>query len=97
MSYEKKLIAMRHNKRDWKIQDIMVISDHLNIHYASHGSSHYVFRYDGLEKNLSIPKHIDIHPDYITKFLHFIDEVQMLKNQEVINTTLNKSHKPNVK
>jgi hypothetical protein len=97
MSYEKKIIAMRHNKRDWKIQDLMIISDHLDIHYVSHGSSHYVFRYDGLEKNLSIPKHIDLHPDYITKFLHFLDEVQLLKNQNTQNPINTEKHKPHVK
>ena len=97
MSYEKKIIAMRHNKRDWKIQDLMIISDHLDIHYVSHGSSHYVFRYDGLEKNLSIPKHIDLHPDYITKFLHFLDEVQILKNQHTQNSINTDTHKPHVK
>lgn len=97
MNYEKKLISMRNNKRDWKIQEIMVIANHLNINYISNGGSHYIFRYDGLAENICIPKHINIHPSYITKFLNFIDKVQEIKNQELINTKLNQKNKHHVK
>lgn len=81
MSAEKILKKMRQNKRNWTIGKLLVVAKSLNIPYCNNGSSHYVFNYTGIVENLSIPeKKKDIHPDYITKFLRFVDKVIELQN-----------------
>lgn len=81
MNLDKTLKLMRNNKRDWSMKEITCIAKKLDIHYSNNGSSHYVFKYEGVTQNLSIPDHKDIHPDYITQFLRFIDKVEELKNE----------------
>lgn len=81
MSVEKILSKMRQNKRDWTIQSLLTVAKKFNIPYSNYRSSHYVFKYDGIVENLSIPENKkDIHPDYITKFLRFVDKVKELQS-----------------
>lgn len=82
MSTVDKLIKrMRQNKRNWSIPKLLVVASNLNIQYSNHRSSHYVFKYEGIADNLSIPENKkDIHPDYITQFLRLVDKVLVLQN-----------------
>lgn len=81
MSVEKILSKMRQNKRDWSIQSLLTVARKLNIPFSNHRSSHYIFKYEGIIENLSIPENKkDIHPDYITKFLRFVDRVKALQS-----------------
>ena len=81
MSVEKILRKMRQNKRDWSIQSLLTVANKLSISYSNYKSSHYIFKYDGIAENLSIPENKkDIHPDYITKFLRFVARVQELQS-----------------
>lgn len=80
MCVEKILRKMRQNKRDWSMPKLLTVANKLNIPYSNYKSSHYIFKYDGITENLSIPENKkDIHPDYITKFLRFVDRVQKLQ------------------
>lgn len=81
MSVEKILSKMRQNKRDWSIRSLITVANKLNIPYSNYSSSHYIFKYDGIPENLSIPENKkDIHPDYITKFLKFVAKVQNIQS-----------------
>ncbi|AQW88994.1 hypothetical protein FDH34_gp451 [Serratia phage BF] len=81
MSVEKILSKMRQNKRDWSMPKLLTVASKLNIPYSNHRSSHYIFKYEGITDNLSIPENKkDIHPDYITKFLRFVDRVLELQS-----------------
>ena len=74
---------MANNKRDWTIKQIIQVANCIGLKFTNNGTSHYVFKYDGINGNISIPNHKDIHPDYITKFLKFIDKVEDLKKQTI--------------
>lgn len=75
MGYEKILKSMRLNKRDWEIKDLLVVIRNLKIDCKNNDGSHYVLRHPKIKDNLSIPRHKDLHPDYITKFLRFTDKI----------------------
>lgn len=81
MNAEKTLKAMSNNKRDWCMKDLLCVARNLGIPYSNNGTSHYVFRYQGLIDNVSIPDHHDIHPDYITKFLKFVKRVNSVQEE----------------
>lgn len=82
MNYEKILKSMKVNKRDWEIKDLIVVSKNLNIDCNNRDGSHYVFKHPKVRNNLSIPKHKDLHPDYITKFIRFTDLVMAEEEAE---------------
>lgn len=80
MSAEKILSKMRQNKRNWSMRHLLTVADKFGVPCVNNASSHYVFSYEGIFENLSIPKrHKDIHPDYITKFLRFFEKVKELQ------------------
>jgi predicted RNA binding protein YcfA (HicA-like mRNA interferase family) len=73
-----KLIAkMRHNPRDWRIEDLKVVADRLGIDHDQHGTSHVVFRHAKAGR-LSVPAHRPIKP--ITEGL-FVDLVKRAGQQ----------------
>ena len=53
---EKILQKMRHNPRDWRIEDIKTIAKRYEIDYRQPGSSHVTFRFSNGDK-LTIPAH----------------------------------------
>ena len=79
MNTEKMLSQMKANKRNWSMKDLKLVASQLDIQCSNNGSSHYVFGYTGIHKNLSIPNHKDIHPDYITQFIRFIENVMQIQ------------------
>ena len=76
MKVEKILKQMSLNKRDWDIKSFLAVSRALNISYRNNGTTHYVFSHTNSMKNVSIPSHKDIHPDYVTQFLRFVAVVE---------------------
>ena len=70
------LKQMAANKRDWDMKNFLAIAKELNISCRNNGTTHFVFTHKNSLKNLSIPNHKDIHPDYVTKFLKFVDLVE---------------------
>lgn len=77
MKCDKAIAKMRRNKRNWTIPKLKVIASRCGMTVESNGSTHHVFRVEGVKEHLSIPFNgKDIHPDYITKFLRLIDKTQ---------------------
>lgn len=71
--FEKLLEKMHHNPKDWRIDDLKVIADRLNINYRQPGTSHVTFRF-GTGKKLTVPAHKPLKPVYVKQFLDLIDE-----------------------
>lgn len=69
---EKTLQRMRHNPRDWRIEDIKIIANRYEIDYRQPGSSHVTFRFSNGEK-LTVPAHKPLKPIYIQKFVNLLD------------------------
>jgi hypothetical protein len=70
-----KIIAkMRRNRRDWRIDDLLVIARSLGIEHAQHGTSHVVFRHPAAGR-LTVPAHRPIKPPYVRLFVDFIDQL----------------------
>ena len=67
------LAKMRNNPRDWRIEDLKVLANHLGIAYRQHGTSHVTFRHSDAGILLSVPAARPIKPVYIRRFLALID------------------------
>lgn len=66
---EKFLQKMRHNPKDWRIEDIKVLAERFSIDYRQPGISHVTFRFVN-GKKLTVPAHKPIKPVYIKMFLN---------------------------
>ncbi len=59
--FAKLLEKMRHNPRDWRIEDVKSIADKMGIEYRQPGTSHVTFRFpDG--RKCTVPAHKPIKP-----------------------------------
>ena len=72
MKAEKILNQMSLNKRDWSIKSFLAVAKEFNISYRNNGTTHFVFGHKNSLKNVSIPNHKDIHPDYVTQFIRLV-------------------------
>jgi hypothetical protein len=74
MSKRNKILEkMRNNPKDnWSIDILMSLADYYGIEYASHGTSHVVFRHSS-GSHVTIPAHRPIKPVYIRAFLELIE------------------------
>jgi len=68
---------MRHNPRDWRIEDLKVLADSYGINYRQPGTSHVTFRH--AVGFLSVPAARPIKPVYIRRFLAIIDAIKDAK------------------
>lgn len=68
----KLLQRMRVNPRDWRIEDLKVVADHLAIAYRQQGTSHVVFRHPSAGL-VTIPAARPIKPVYLRQFLTLVD------------------------
>lgn len=78
----KEIEKMRNNPRDWRIEDIKIIADRMDIDYRQPGTSHVTFRTKS-GKKLTIPAHKPIKPIYIKQFLELIDALEELVEKEL--------------
>lgn len=69
---EKILEKMRHNPRDWRIEDIKTLAERYKIDYRQPGTSHVTFRFTNGEK-LTVPAHKPVKPIYVQKFIGLLD------------------------
>ena len=69
---EKLLQKMRHNPRDWRIEDLKVIAERFGITYRQPGTSHVTFRTRSGSK-LTVPSHKPIKAIYVKRFIELID------------------------
>ncbi len=76
MKADKILKQMSLNKRDWDMKSFLAVAKELNIAYRNNGTTHFVFTHKNSLKNVSIPNHKDIHPDYVTQFLRLVEIVK---------------------
>lgn len=80
MSKANKLLnRMRHNPRDWQIDDVKTVADHFGVDSRNMGGSHHVFGVPGIMEKVCVPAHRPIKPAYIRQFVALIDKVKELQ------------------
>ena len=74
MTKTRKLLEkMRHNPRDWRIEELETIAKHYGINVRKSGGSHVVFDHPEWIALLSIPARRPIKPIYVKKLVSLID------------------------
>ena len=73
-SAAKILSKMRNNPRNWRIEDLKVLANHLGIDYRQHGTSHVGFRFPA--GTLPVPASRPINPVYIRQFVAQVDDMK---------------------
>lgn len=76
---EKKLLKLKHNPMNWRIEDLKNIADHFDVVYRQPGTSHVTFR-TASGKKLTVPAHKPIKPVYIKQFVILIEELMEDRN-----------------
>ena len=77
MSKTAKLLdRLRHNPRDWRIEDLETIARSLGATIRNPRGSHVVFTHNSTAALATIPAHKPIKPVYIRQFLAFIDSIE---------------------
>jgi predicted RNA binding protein YcfA (HicA-like mRNA interferase family) len=71
--FDKLIIKMRTNARDWRIDDLKAIAERVGIDYRQPGTSHVTFRLSNGSK-VTVPAHKPIKPIYIKLFLELLEE-----------------------
>ncbi len=75
--FDKLIIKMRSNPRDWRIDDLKAIAERLGIDYRQPGTSHVTFRLKSGSK-ITVPAHKPIKPVYVEQFLELLHEGDFL-------------------
>lgn len=70
--FEKLIINMRHNPKDWHIEDLFSIAKRYGIIWKQNGTSHVVFRFPN--SAFPVPAKRLIKPIYVIEFLKRIEE-----------------------
>ncbi len=87
MRAEKVLDKMSKNKRDWDMRHFISVAEEFGVNHRSSGTSHYVFTHKMLSENgsihITIPKHKDIHPSHVTRFIRFAEQVKADKSRTI--------------
>ena len=78
---DKLLTQMRHNFRDWRIEDLKRIADQLGIDYRQPGTSHVTFSRCGYTP-VVVPAHKPIKPVYVERFIALADSVRGEEHDE---------------
>jgi hypothetical protein len=76
---DKLLEQMRHNPRDWRIEDVKTVAQHFLVDSRNTGGSHYVFGMPRIPEKVCVPAHRPNKPAYIRQFVALIDKVKELK------------------
>ncbi len=71
--FDKLIIKMHTNPRDWRIDDLKAVAERFGIDYRQPGTSHVTFRLNNGSK-VTVPAHKPIKPIYIKQFLELLDE-----------------------
>ena len=66
---------IRHNPRDWRIDDLKMLARRNGIDWRQPGTSHVTFSYPGLLP-VTVPAHKPIKPIYIKLFLESIHSME---------------------
>jgi hypothetical protein len=73
---DKLLEKVRHNPRDWRIEDVKTVVSQFAVDWRNMGGSHHVFGVPGVAEKVCIPVHRPIKPAYIRQFVALIDKVR---------------------
>jgi hypothetical protein len=73
---EKLLESMRHNPRDWRIENLVTVAGRYGIEVRNPGGSHHVFSSPGVELAVSVPAHRPIKPVYVRQFIALVDQAR---------------------
>ena len=73
---------MRHNPRDWRIEQLETIAKHYGINVRKSGGSHVVFDHPNWIELLCVPAHRPIKPIYIRKFVTLIEIIGGIDNEK---------------
>lgn len=73
---DKLLESMRNNPRDWRIENLVTVAGKYGIEVRTHGGSHHIFSYPGIELAVSVPAHRPIKPVYIKQFIALVDQAR---------------------
>lgn len=71
--FDKLIIKMRTNARDWRIDDLKAIAERVGVDCRQPGTSHVTFRLSNGSK-VTVPAHKPIKPIYIKLFLELLEE-----------------------
>lgn len=78
-SATKLLDAMRRNRLDWQIDQLLTVARKHGVECRSEGGSHHVFSHPRIAEIVSVPAHRPIKPVYIRHFVALIDAVKELQ------------------
>ena len=74
-SAAKRLVEMRANPRDWRMDDLKMLAKRFGLAWEQPGTSHVTFRAPGSGK-VTVPSHKPIKPVYIRQFVALIDSLE---------------------
>lgn len=72
----KMLEAMRHNPRDWRIEQLCTVARQYGMTVRSDGGSHRVFSHAAVAEMACVPAHRPIKPIYVRQFLALVDSIK---------------------
>ena len=72
---EKKILAMRNNPRDWRIEDLKTVAQRYGVTCDQPGTSHVTFRAPSGGK-VTVPAHKPVKPVYVRQFVALIDSLE---------------------
>ena len=81
---DKLLEKMRHNPRDWRIEDLESLALRFGLEVRKPSGSHAVFFYEATGRQLSVPAKRPIKPIYVTAFLALLDEIEVDDEQDKV-------------
>lgn len=71
---EKRLLKLKQNPKDWRIEDLKVVASQFGIDCKQPGTSHVTFRAKNGSK-LTVPAKKPIKPIYVKQFVILIEEL----------------------
>lgn len=72
----KLLEAMRHNPRDWSMEQLLTVARRHHLECRSSGGSHHVFSHPAVSDIVTVPAHRPIKAIYVKQFVALIDRIQ---------------------
>jgi hypothetical protein len=72
---DKLLDQMRRNRRDWRIEDLLVVAASVGLIVRPGKGSHVKFSYPRMLLQIAVPTRRPIREFYIRKFVELVDEV----------------------
>lgn len=71
---DKQLDRMRHNPRDWDIEDLKTLAKRFAVDWRQPGTSHVTFSVAG-QIPVTVPAHKPVKPIYVKKFIALLDTI----------------------